>query len=187
MSDDDIIDEADRFTKLIGLNIKQAFISDDAYKIVLMTYDNVFVCIEHQSHCCEAVFFAHVNHSENLIGAIITGVEPIEWNDSRQNEANRYDKGEGYIGSAGIKLTTTRGNVSLETRVEGSGNYDTDLCIDDEEIKPSLTGSIMNHSKDLVGTIAEVSNKGLAVLVRHKLGKGKYQEWHHLYKKIEDF
>lgn len=103
--------------KLVGLKIISAEINKGNDFIKLHTNEGLLF-MNFTGECCAVCFIAHINGSEFLKGSAILSVEQTEWKTIKNDEEESIT-----IETMGATIKTSKGTVSIETRVEHNGFY----------------------------------------------------------------
>jgi hypothetical protein len=111
---------------LIGREVLSAGINEDKDMVVLET-DKGPLFLTWEGDCCSRCFLANVSGVDALVGAKILEAENAEWN--KVNDDDDYE----VIESMGTKLKTTKGYVTLESRLEHNGYYSGSILVSDDE------------------------------------------------------
>ena len=107
---------------LIGCKVEKAEINKENNLVVLTTDKGSFY-LSFQGDCCAQCYLAHANGVDNLVGSTINDVEQSEW---VSDDTEDYSVTE----TMGVKLTTSKGYVDFETRVEHNGYYGGYILVD---------------------------------------------------------
>lgn len=121
--------------RLIGLKITSAVINEtnDVIELTVvqdtvvdaLSQDEGNLYITFEGECCAKCYVYHVNGAENLVGATITNAETTSWITNPEPDPPAYE----VIETMGLMLTTTKGYVAFETRLEHNGYYGGALVI----------------------------------------------------------
>lgn len=102
---------------LVGRRVKAATVNAEKDLVILdTTTGKLFLTWE--GNCCAHCFLAGASGTEALKDAEILEAGHAQWIDVSRDEDN-YE----VLESMGSKIKTTKGYVSLETRLSHNGNY----------------------------------------------------------------
>ncbi len=114
-------------SSLVGRTVLKASINDDKDLVVLET-DKGKLYLTWEGDCCAKCFLANASGIDSLEGATILEAENAEWKKLKDDEDNFE-----VVESMGTKLKTTKGHVTLESRVEHNGYYGGEIHVSDDE------------------------------------------------------
>lgn len=141
---------SEKFHILLGKNIVSAFINQDCNEVILTDSDFTMYNVSHAQNCCEDVYYAHINQVDFLIGGCITKVECLEYEDlSIEKDSPRNVATEEFV-KFGIAIHTTKGTVTFETRMEGSGNYAGDIMVTQIALDKDNTFKVIDDGIELI-------------------------------------
>ena len=103
---------------LIGVHVKNALINEKHDYVYLDTDQGPFH-LTWEGDCCSECFLAHIAGVDALIGHIITDVEEMSWIGRTEKQEDNFAVKE----TMGTKITTDKGYVTFESRLEHNGYY----------------------------------------------------------------
>ena len=103
-------------TELVGRSIRRVELKDG--ELLFFTIDNTIIRYDCEGDCCSSSWFEEIDNPDALIDARVVSVESVDL-DKVIPDISAYECLRLY----GTKITTTKGNATVDMRNSSNGYY----------------------------------------------------------------